>query len=173
MHGRDSDKLRQINSGIDFKRILGSLLSKWHWFVLSLFVTCALGFLYLRYTTPLYSIRSLILIEDKQKGVGSLLNSRLVSRFGARRLSQGAVISMIVTNAIHIGVIASGHENMVSFMVFQSATMMAVAFTLLTTWARGRKLMRARMTEAALPISIFAKSARNSATPPSIEIRCV
>ncbi|HWV13497.1 MAG TPA: multidrug effflux MFS transporter [Sphingobium sp.] len=62
-------------------------------------------------------------------GVGSLLNSRLVSRFGARRLSQGAVISMIVTNAIHLGVIASGHENMISFMVFQSATMMAVAFT--------------------------------------------
>ena len=62
-------------------------------------------------------------------GVGSLLNSRLVSRFGARRLSQGAVISMIVTSAIHLGVIASGHENMISFMVFQSATMMAVAFT--------------------------------------------
>ncbi|MFV0645850.1 MAG: potassium transporter Kup [Sphingomonadaceae bacterium] len=40
----------------------------------------------------------------------------------------------------------------------------AVAFTLLTTWARGRKLMRDRMTESALPIEIFAKSARNSAT---------
>ena len=40
----------------------------------------------------------------------------------------------------------------------------AIAFTLLTTWARGRKLMRERMSEVALPISIFAKSARNSAT---------
>jgi KUP system potassium uptake protein len=40
----------------------------------------------------------------------------------------------------------------------------AVAFTLLTTWAKGRKLMRDRMTEVALPISIFAKSAGNSAT---------
>ncbi|MGN3975414.1 potassium transporter Kup [Tsuneonella sp. SYSU-LHT278] len=39
-----------------------------------------------------------------------------------------------------------------------------IAFTLLTTWARGRKLMRERMSEVALPISIFAKSARNSAT---------
>jgi len=39
-----------------------------------------------------------------------------------------------------------------------------IAFTLLTTWAKGRKLMRDRMTEVALPISIFAKSARNSAT---------
>ena len=38
----------------------------------------------------------------------------------------------------------------------------AIAFTLLTTWARGRKLMRARMTEASLPLDIFAKSARSS-----------
>ncbi|MGN6496743.1 MAG: potassium transporter Kup [Tsuneonella sp.] len=40
----------------------------------------------------------------------------------------------------------------------------AIAFTFLTTWARGRKLMRDRMSEVALPIEIFAKSARNSAT---------
>ncbi|MDR7101330.1 potassium transporter Kup [Croceicoccus sp. BE223] len=40
----------------------------------------------------------------------------------------------------------------------------AVAFTLLTTWAKGRRLMRERMTEIALPIEIFAKSAANSAT---------
>ncbi|MXO50925.1 potassium transporter Kup [Erythrobacter gaetbuli] len=39
-----------------------------------------------------------------------------------------------------------------------------VAFTLLTTWAKGRKLMRDRMSETALPIEIFAKSAKNSAT---------
>jgi KUP system potassium uptake protein len=39
-----------------------------------------------------------------------------------------------------------------------------IAFTFLTTWARGRKLMRDRMSEVALPIEIFAKSARGSAT---------
>ncbi len=39
-----------------------------------------------------------------------------------------------------------------------------IAFTLLTTWARGRKLMRERMSEVALPMEIFAKSAKNSAT---------
>ncbi|WP_284125049.1 potassium transporter Kup [Parerythrobacter aestuarii] len=38
-----------------------------------------------------------------------------------------------------------------------------IVFTLLTTWARGRKLMRDRMSEVALPIEIFAKSAHNSA----------
>lgn len=39
-----------------------------------------------------------------------------------------------------------------------------IGFTLLTTWAKGRKLMRERMAETALPIGIFAKSAKNSAT---------
>jgi KUP system potassium uptake protein len=40
----------------------------------------------------------------------------------------------------------------------------AVAFTLLTTWARGRKLMLDRMKEASLPIEVFIKSASSSAT---------
>ena len=39
-----------------------------------------------------------------------------------------------------------------------------IAFTLLTTWARGRALMIERMREAAMPISVFIRSAANSAT---------
>jgi KUP system potassium uptake protein len=37
-------------------------------------------------------------------------------------------------------------------------------FTLLTTWSRGRKLMRERMAESAMPIKVFISSAANSAT---------
>ncbi|TVV76135.1 potassium transporter Kup [Sphingomonas solaris] len=37
------------------------------------------------------------------------------------------------------------------------------AFTMLTTWARGRQLMIARMKEAAMPVKVFVKSAVNSA----------
>ena len=37
------------------------------------------------------------------------------------------------------------------------------AFTLLTTWARGRRLMRERMSEAGMPMEIFVKSAAGSA----------
>lgn len=37
-------------------------------------------------------------------------------------------------------------------------------FTLLTTWSRGRELMRASMAEGSLPIEIFAKSAHGSST---------
>jgi KUP system potassium uptake protein len=39
----------------------------------------------------------------------------------------------------------------------------AIAFTLLTTWAKGRQLMIARMNEATLPMQIFIKSAAPSA----------
>jgi KUP system potassium uptake protein len=38
----------------------------------------------------------------------------------------------------------------------------AFAFTLLTTWAKGRRLMREHMAEVSLPLDIFAKSGRNS-----------
>ncbi|NJC06298.1 KUP system potassium uptake protein [Sphingomonas kaistensis] len=39
-----------------------------------------------------------------------------------------------------------------------------IGFTLLTTWAKGRKLMLDRMAEASLPMEVFVKSAANSAT---------
>jgi KUP system potassium uptake protein len=38
-----------------------------------------------------------------------------------------------------------------------------IAFTLLTTWAKGRQLMIARLREVAMPIQVFVKSAVNSA----------
>ena len=39
-----------------------------------------------------------------------------------------------------------------------------IAFTLLTTWAKGRKLMQGRLKAGAMPISIFVQSAANSAS---------
>jgi len=39
-----------------------------------------------------------------------------------------------------------------------------VIFTLLTSWSRGRALMRASMAEGAIPMEVFAKSAHSSAT---------
>jgi KUP system potassium uptake protein len=34
----------------------------------------------------------------------------------------------------------------------------AISFTVLTTWARGRQMLRARLSESALPLSVFIKS---------------
>ena len=38
----------------------------------------------------------------------------------------------------------------------------AISFTVLTTWAKGRQLMRQRLSEAALPLEVFIKSAAAS-----------
>jgi DHA1 family bicyclomycin/chloramphenicol resistance-like MFS transporter len=62
-------------------------------------------------------------------GVGSLVNSRLVSRFGARRMSQGALVAFILIAAVHLAVILAGLETLATFMVLQGMTMMTVAFT--------------------------------------------
>lgn len=62
-------------------------------------------------------------------GLGSLINSRLVSRFGARRLSQGALIAFILICALHVGVIKAGWESLPVFLVLQSLTMLSIAFT--------------------------------------------
>ncbi|OYU14725.1 MAG: potassium transporter Kup [Alphaproteobacteria bacterium PA4] len=40
----------------------------------------------------------------------------------------------------------------------------AIAFTFLTTWARGRKLMQERLRESAMPMEVFIKSAATAAT---------
>ncbi len=39
-----------------------------------------------------------------------------------------------------------------------------IAFTLLTTWAKGRQLMLNRLHESAIPVAVFVKSAVNSAS---------
>lgn len=61
--------------------------------------------------------------------VGSFCNSRLVERIGARRVSQSALIAMILLSVGHSLVAWSGVETMASFIAFQSLTMLSFAMT--------------------------------------------
>src|SRR5690606_29501685 len=73
-----SDKLlKQFNSSFDMKRLLGNVLSNWYWFALSIAITLTSGFLYLRYTTPIYQINSSILIDEQRDNVGKNVLSKL------------------------------------------------------------------------------------------------
>lgn len=62
-------------------------------------------------------------------GIGSFLNSHLVERVGARRLSQGSLIALILISGCHALYAWAGLETVVSFIAFQSATMLSFAFT--------------------------------------------
>jgi len=62
-------------------------------------------------------------------GIGSIANSRLVSRFGARRLGHAALVIIILINMVHLAIIFGGKETLVSFILLQSLTMLITAFT--------------------------------------------
>lgn len=59
----------------------------------------------------------------------NLLNSRIVMRFGTRRISQGAVITLIGFSALSIAVEASGAETIWSFTALQAVTLACFGLT--------------------------------------------
>jgi capsular exopolysaccharide synthesis family protein len=63
----------QINSSFDFRKLLAAITNGWIWIALSLTVLCTSAFLYLRYATPVYEIRSTLLIDDKSDPAKSVL----------------------------------------------------------------------------------------------------
>lgn len=55
--------------------------------------------------------------------VASYTNSRIVERFGTRRVSHGALIGFLVVAVIHFGFAVTGHETMWSFAILQALMM--------------------------------------------------
>lgn len=56
-------------------------------------------------------------------GVATFANSRLVERFGTRKLSHGALLAVIFVGVLHLMVALSGHETLVSFIALQGLQM--------------------------------------------------
>lgn len=61
--------------------------------------------------------------------IGSYSNSRLVEKLGARRVSQTAVIAIIVIESVHCLVAYAGMETVASFIGLQALTMICFALT--------------------------------------------
>ncbi|MBV7529526.1 polysaccharide biosynthesis tyrosine autokinase [Chitinophaga sp. sic0106] len=58
----------QPEASLDLRKLLDRLGRSWYWFLLSVILTCSLGFVYLRYASPGYKINAKILVEDQNKG---------------------------------------------------------------------------------------------------------
>jgi DHA1 family bicyclomycin/chloramphenicol resistance-like MFS transporter len=61
--------------------------------------------------------------------VASLLNARLVTRLGMRRLSHAALLAYIALAAVHLVIAGSGHETLIIFAAFQALTMFCFGLT--------------------------------------------
>jgi DHA1 family bicyclomycin/chloramphenicol resistance-like MFS transporter len=59
-------------------------------------------------------------------GVASFVNSRLVERLGTRLISQSAVLGLIVLSIVHLIVIYSGAESLVTYMILQALSMTCI-----------------------------------------------
>ncbi|NIG55219.1 tyrosine-protein kinase [Chitinophaga sp. Cy-1792] len=60
--------LKEPESTFDLRKLLDRLARSWYWFLLSVILCGALGWVYLRYATPGYKINAKILVQDQKKG---------------------------------------------------------------------------------------------------------
>lgn len=51
-------------SGLNYREILDAVILHWHWFAISIFACLLIAFLYLRYTSPLYSTWAEVLVKE-------------------------------------------------------------------------------------------------------------
>ncbi|MDC7676572.1 multidrug effflux MFS transporter [Asticcacaulis machinosus] len=61
--------------------------------------------------------------------LGSTLNARIVERFGSRRISHIALSVFTITAIIHWVWAMTGHENLISFIIFQTLTMACMSLS--------------------------------------------
>jgi tyrosine-protein kinase Etk/Wzc len=56
------------NREFQLRNFIDHYLVHWKWFLLGVFITCTLAFIYLRYTTSQFKATSTILVKDEKKG---------------------------------------------------------------------------------------------------------
>ena len=61
--------------------------------------------------------------------IGSFANSKVVGRFGLRRVGHGGALGFTIMSAVHVAVALSGSETLAMFIVLQGLTMLFFAFT--------------------------------------------
>ena len=74
-NGKREDSVKDQGKEINFQWFLISFFIHWKWFILSLFVFVAVGWVYLRYTVPIYNVSTKVVLRDSRRG--GLGNSEL------------------------------------------------------------------------------------------------
>lgn len=79
---------------IDIKKFLFKMLSNWYWFALSLFLTITSAYLINRYSEPVYSVNSTIIVRDYEKGSGLIGAEQMIESldmFSSRKNIQNEI----------------------------------------------------------------------------------
>ncbi len=60
------------HNSFDFKKFLFRVIRKWHWFVISIFISLLVAWSYNRFMPPVYNIHSSLIINEYESGIKSL-----------------------------------------------------------------------------------------------------
>lgn len=61
------DNITKKEEEFNLRELIKPYLKKWYWFVISIFLMLVLAVVYVKFATPLYSIKSSVLIKDAKK----------------------------------------------------------------------------------------------------------
>ncbi|WP_312304266.1 polysaccharide biosynthesis tyrosine autokinase [Chryseobacterium sp.] len=79
MDNQQSSQISEVenNSNIDISEIIKPYLRKWPWFVVSAFIALVIGYISLKFMTPIYNVQSTILIKDAKNSSSPIAGSDL------------------------------------------------------------------------------------------------
>ena len=61
---------REVEEGFDFKNILSLVVRQWQWFMLFAVIGFSVAFVYTKFTKPMYTVTTSLMIPEKSTGVG-------------------------------------------------------------------------------------------------------
>ena len=73
---------------IDIKKYLFKFLSNWYWFAITISVALAIAYMVNRYSEPIYTISSSLIISDKQSDVASV--EAIIEELGRSRVCRNS-----------------------------------------------------------------------------------
>ncbi|MGV8093847.1 MAG: polysaccharide biosynthesis tyrosine autokinase [Mangrovibacterium sp.] len=75
--------------GFDHKKLIAKVFSNWYWFVLSFILALCSAWIYIRYTHPVYAIKSSILLKEESTNAflsqGGGISGQILKGFGSGR----------------------------------------------------------------------------------------
>ena len=77
------ERLSEDETNFNIQRFLGVFRSHLYWFIGSVAAACLVGFLYLRYSTPVFKTHATFLVQDEKRG-GGMSDAGLLEDLGLR-----------------------------------------------------------------------------------------
>lgn len=130
---------QEETSSIDFQLIYTTLILNWKWFLLSLIVCVGLGFIYLRYTAPIYESTAKVLIKDDEQ-----------SKKG------GSMGSSMIQNAVNLGIMSNsnGIDNEVEILAAKDLAQATVQELKIYTSYYKKELFKSKLLYKTQPINV-------------------